>query len=123
MSVRRPRRAGSRSSTDPWGIVTTYDYNELGQQTKRTLTSAGGSSDRTMSWSYYPDGALRSRSDDGAPAGKSVVLVDNFDTQNTAKTGTWTKGDITGQQGYNPSPTRPAPARTPRRASKWLHRL
>ncbi|MEU6087591.1 DNRLRE domain-containing protein [Streptomyces sp. NPDC047085] len=90
-----------RSSTDPWDIVTTYEYNELGQQTKRTLTSAGGSSDRTMTWSYYPDGSLKSRADDGVPAGKSVVLVDNSDTQNTSKTGTWTKADVTGQQGYN----------------------
>ncbi|MEU6574972.1 DNRLRE domain-containing protein [Streptomyces sp. NPDC046805] len=91
----------AKSSTDPWDIVTTYDYNELGKQTKRTLTSAGGSSDRTMTWDYYPDGSLKSRADDGVPAGKSVVLVDNSDTQNTSKTGTWTKGDITGQQGYN----------------------
>ncbi|MFE9438024.1 DNRLRE domain-containing protein [Streptomyces sp. NPDC006602] len=90
-----------KSSTDPWDIATTYDYNDLGQQTKRTLTSAGGSSDRTMTWSFYPDGSLKSRSDDGVPVGKSVVLVDNSDTQNTAKTGTWTKGDIAGQQGYN----------------------
>ncbi|WP_246101566.1 DNRLRE domain-containing protein [Streptomyces cyaneus] len=91
----------ARSSTDPWDIATTYDYNELGKQTTRTLTSAGGSSDRTMSWSYYPDGSLKSRSDDGVPVGKSVVLVDNSDTQNTAKSGTWTKGDIAGQQGYS----------------------
>ncbi|MGW0998361.1 DNRLRE domain-containing protein [Streptomyces sp. NPDC002523] len=90
-----------KSSTDPWDITTTYDYNELGKQTKRTLTSAGGSSDRTMTWDYYPDGSLKSRADDGVPAGKSVVLADNSDTQNTSKTGTWTKGDITGQQGYN----------------------
>jgi RHS repeat-associated protein len=90
-----------KSSTDPWDVATTYDYNEVGQQTKRTLTSAGGSSDRTMAWSYYPDGSLKSRSDDGVPVGKSVVLVDNSDTQNTSKTGTWTKGDIAGQQGYN----------------------
>jgi RHS repeat-associated protein len=90
-----------KSSTDPWDISTSYDYNDLGQQTKRTLTSAGGSSDRTMSWSFYPDGSLQSRSDDGVPVGKSVVLVDNSDTQNTSKTGTWTKGDIAGQQGYN----------------------
>jgi RHS repeat-associated protein len=90
-----------KSSKDPWDIATTYDYNELGKQTSRTLTSAGGSSDRTMTWSYYPDGTLKSRSDDGVPVGKSVVLVDNSDTQNTSKTGTWTKGDIAGQQGYN----------------------
>ncbi|MEV0171099.1 DNRLRE domain-containing protein [Streptomyces sp. NPDC050803] len=89
------------SSTDPWDIAATYDYNELGQQTKRTLTSAGGSSNRTMTWSYYADGSLKARSDDGVPVGKSVVLVDNSDTQNTSKTGTWTKGNITGQHGYD----------------------
>jgi RHS repeat-associated protein len=91
----------AKSSTDPWDIVTTYDYNDLGQQTARTLTSAGGSSNRTMTWSYYPDGKLKSRSDDGVPVGRSVVLVDNSDTQHTSKTGTWTKGNITGQQGYD----------------------
>ncbi|MFV5996547.1 DNRLRE domain-containing protein [Streptomyces sp. NPDC056231] len=91
----------TKKSTDPWDIAADYDYNELGQQTKRTLTSAGGSSDRTMSWSYYPDGKLKSKSDDGVPVGKSVVLVDNSDTQNTSSTGTWTKGDIAGQQGYD----------------------
>lgn len=91
----------TRKSTDPWDITTTYDYNEIGQQTSRTLTSAGGSSDRTMTQSYYPDGKLRSKSDDGVPAGKSVVLVDNSDTQHTSATGTWATGDITGQQGYN----------------------
>ncbi|MGW0084406.1 golvesin C-terminal-like domain-containing protein [Streptomyces sp. NPDC003393] len=90
-----------KSSTDPWDIVTTYDYDELGKQTTRTINSAGGSSDRTMSWSYYPDGSLKSRSDDGVPVGRSVVLVDNSDTQNTSEDGTWAKGDISGQQGYN----------------------
>ncbi|GAA3163752.1 hypothetical protein GCM10010451_09760 [Streptomyces virens] len=91
----------AKSATDPWDIVTTYDYNDLGQQTKRTLTSAGGDADRTMTWAYYPNGALKSKSDDGVPVGKHVVLVDNSDTQNTAATGTWTKGDSTGQQGYD----------------------
>nr|WSY52134.1 DNRLRE domain-containing protein [Streptomyces sp. NBC_00886] len=91
----------AKSSTDPWDIATTYEYNDLGQQTARTLTSAGGSSNRTMTWSYYPDGKLKSRSDDGVPVGSAVVLADNSDTQNTSSTGTWTTGDITGQQGYN----------------------
>ncbi|MGW8768940.1 golvesin C-terminal-like domain-containing protein, partial [Streptomyces sp. NPDC055815] len=91
----------AKSSTDPWDIVATYDYNELGKQTARTLTSAGGSSNRTMTWSYFPDGKLKSRSDDGVPVGSAVVLVDNSDTQNTSSTGTWTKGDLTGQQGYD----------------------
>ncbi|MFG2886299.1 DNRLRE domain-containing protein [Streptomyces sp. NPDC048297] len=91
----------TKSSTDPWDIVTTYDYNELGRQTARTLTSAGGSSNRTMSWSFYPDGKLKSKSDDGVPVGSAVALVDNSDTQNTSSTGTWTKSDKAGQQGYD----------------------
>ncbi|MFB7711383.1 DNRLRE domain-containing protein [Streptomyces sp. NPDC056105] len=91
----------TKSSTDPWDIVTTYDYNELGRQTARTSTSAGGSADRTMSWSFYPDGKLKSKADDGVPVGSAVPLVDNSDTQNTSSTGTWAKGDISGQQGYD----------------------
>ncbi|WP_235023924.1 golvesin C-terminal-like domain-containing protein [Streptomyces sp. WAC05374] len=91
----------TRKSTDPWDISTTYDYTELGQQKARTLTSAGGSSDRTMTWSYYPDGKLKSKADDGVPVGKSVVLVDNSDSQHTSSTGTWAKGDIAGQHGYD----------------------
>ncbi|MGA5193277.1 RHS repeat-associated core domain-containing protein, partial [Streptomyces exfoliatus] len=90
-----------KKSTDPWDISTTYDYTEIGQQKARTLTSAGGSSDRTMTWAYYPDGKLKSKSDDGVPVGKSVVLVDNSDSQHTSSTGTWAKGDIAGQQGYD----------------------
>ncbi|WP_405806579.1 DNRLRE domain-containing protein [Streptomyces sp. NBC_00210] len=90
-----------KSSTDPWDIATTYDYNELGKQTSRTITSAGGSSNRTMTWSYFPDGKLKSKSDDGVPVGSAVALVDNSDTQHTSATGTWSKGDITGQQGYD----------------------
>ncbi len=91
----------TKSSTDPWDISTTYDYNELGKQTARTVTSAGGSASRTMGWAYYPDGKLKSRTDDGVPVGTGVVLVDNSDTQNTSSTGTWSKGDVTGQQGYD----------------------
>ncbi|MGW0998335.1 golvesin C-terminal-like domain-containing protein [Streptomyces sp. NPDC002523] len=90
------------TSTDPWDITTSYDYNDLGQQTSRTLTSAGGSSSRTMGWSYYPDGSLAARSDDGVPVGLQVVLVDNSDTQNTTTTGTWaTASTGTDHQGYD----------------------
>ncbi|MFF4826466.1 hypothetical protein [Streptomyces sp. NPDC001312] len=71
----------AKASTDPWDIVTAYDYTELGQQASRTLTAAGGDTSRTMAWSYYPDGKLKSRTDDGVPVGKSVVLVDNSDTR------------------------------------------
>ncbi|WP_116641141.1 DNRLRE domain-containing protein, partial [Streptomyces scopuliridis] len=91
----------TKKSTDPWDITTTYDYTEIGYQKARTLTSAGGSSDRTMTQAYYPDGKLKSKSDDGVPVGKSVVLVDNSDIQHTSATGTWATGDIAGQQGYN----------------------
>lgn len=91
----------TKSTTDPWDIVTTYDYNELGRQTARTLTSAGGSSNRTMSWSFYPDGKLKSKTDDGVPVGSAVTLVDNSDTQNTSSTGSWTHASLTGQQGFD----------------------
>lgn len=72
-----------RTSTDPWGIQTSYQYNPLGQQTLRTLTSGGGSTDRTMVWDYYPDGKLKSRSDSGAPVGKHEAVVDNSDPRVT----------------------------------------
>nr|WP_307795597.1 DNRLRE domain-containing protein [Actinacidiphila acididurans] len=106
----------ARTSTDPWDITTAYDYNELGQQTARTLYSAGsvsvagngtltatpGSSSRTMSWSYYPDGSLSSRSDDGVPVGLATELVDNSDTQNISSTGTWATGSTgSDHQGYD----------------------
>jgi YD repeat-containing protein len=82
-----------KTSTDPWDIVASYDYNLLGQQIGRTLTSAGGSSGRTMTWDYHLDGSLVARSDDGVPAGLHVVLVDNSDQQNVELVGTWTTAD------------------------------
>ncbi|GAA4509144.1 hypothetical protein GCM10023191_069920 [Actinoallomurus oryzae] len=93
----------TKTSTDPWDIVTSYDYNDLGQQTSRTLTSAGGSSSRTMGWTYYPDGKLKGRSDDGVPVGQQVVLVDDSDIQNAGYNGTaWTTSSTgSGFQGYD----------------------
>lgn len=102
-----------RTATDPWEIVTRYDYNELGQQKSRRLISAGGSSERPMGWSYYPDGSLAARTDEGVPAGQQTVLVDNSDTQNTSATGDWTRSrplaDTGASQGFNHH-TRPAGA-------------
>ncbi|WP_419997818.1 DNA/RNA non-specific endonuclease [Streptomyces boninensis] len=63
-----------KKSTDSWNITTTYDYSALGLQSARQLTSAAGSSSRTMRWGYYPDGKLKSRDDDGIPVGKNEVL-------------------------------------------------
>lgn len=90
------------SVTDQWGISSTYDYDPLGQQTKRTLHSAGGSASRTMGWAYYPNGALQARSDDGVPTGLQVVLVDNSNTARTKATGQWAASDAGDDyRGYN----------------------
>src|SRR4029453_17107851 len=94
----------AKTATDPWDIVTTYNYNPLGQQTSRVLTSAAGSgdnADRSMTWDYYLDGSLKTRSDAGVPAGRALVLVDNSDTQNVTVTGTWATGTAGSFQGYN----------------------
>ncbi|WP_211770932.1 golvesin C-terminal-like domain-containing protein [Kutzneria sp. CA-103260] len=93
----------SRSSTDPVDISTNYDYNDLGQQTVRTLTSAGGSSSRSMSWDYYPDGKVKTRADVGVPAGSAVELVDNSDAQNVSAVGSWpaSSAGSSGFQGYD----------------------
>ncbi|MFD4829424.1 DNRLRE domain-containing protein [Streptomyces uncialis] len=91
----------AKKSTDPWSISTSYDYNELGQQTARTITSANGTATRTMGWSFFPDGKLRTKTDDGVPVGSAVVVVDNSDTQSTSATGTWPKATATGQHGYD----------------------
>lgn len=90
-----------KRSVDPHGIATSYDYNELGQQTARTLTAADGSTSRTMAWSYFPDGKQASMSDEGAPVGSNVTLVDNSDSQSTSATGTWTTVSAEGEQGFN----------------------
>ncbi|BCL12649.1 hypothetical protein [Micromonospora sagamiensis] len=86
-----------------------YDEADLlGGQAARAVMSAGGSSNRTMTWTYYPDGKLRTRADDGVPVGKQVVLVDNSDFNNTAATGTWTAAtSATRKYGHNYT-TRPA---------------
>ncbi|MCK2216375.1 hypothetical protein MF672_021600 [Actinomadura sp. ATCC 31491] len=80
----------SKTTTDPWDIKTTYDYNELGLQTNRTVTSAGGSSQRALGRDYYPDGKVKTHSDDGVPLGLDVVMNDNSDTGQVTVTGSWT---------------------------------
>ncbi len=91
----------AKTSTDPWDIRTSYDYNELGLQTSRTISSADGDVSRTMGWSYYPNGKLKEKTDDGVPVGTAVPLVDNSDLQNTGSTGAWSTGSQAGQQGYD----------------------
>ena len=57
-----------------------------------------------MHWAYYPDGKLKSRSDDGVPPGDHVVVIDNSDADATKATGTWatagTEGD-SDHKGYD----------------------
>ncbi|MEU6989788.1 DNRLRE domain-containing protein [Streptomyces sp. NPDC046465] len=76
-----------KSTQDVWDIRTTYDYNDLGQQNARQLTSAGGSTSRTMRWGHYPDGKLKSRDDDGIPVGANELVA----SEAQARTGKGTK--------------------------------
>ncbi|MFG2331527.1 DNRLRE domain-containing protein [Streptomyces sp. NPDC048604] len=91
----------TRTAKDPWDITTSYEYNALGQQTKNTMTSAGGSQQRTMTWDFYPSGNQRARSDDGVPVGRQVVLVDSSDFNNTATQGNWSRTQSELQYGYD----------------------
>ncbi|WP_274562895.1 DNRLRE domain-containing protein [Streptomyces spiramyceticus] len=91
----------AKTAKDAFDITTAYDYNVLGQQTKNTLTSAGGSSQRTMTWDFYPSGNQKARSDDGVPVGKQVVVVDSTDVNNTATQGNWDASQAMGQWGYD----------------------
>jgi RHS repeat-associated protein len=91
-----------KSSADQWGITTSYDYNDNGQQASRTLLSADGSMSRTMTWAYYPGGQLQSLADDGVPTGLYSQMVDNSDFNNTSSTGSWpTSTSGSGYTGYN----------------------
>jgi RHS repeat-associated protein len=76
-----------KTSTDPWQLAATYDYNQVGQQTARTLTTAGDAATRTQAWGFYPDGALQSRSDTAAQ--QPVDVIDNADIWQATVTGTW----------------------------------
>ncbi|MEU8286703.1 DNRLRE domain-containing protein [Micromonospora sp. NPDC048905] len=58
-----------RTSKDVgWNITTTYDYDNNGAQTSRTVAGASGTP-RQMDWTYYPDGKKKSQSDNGAGSG------------------------------------------------------
>ncbi|MEW2352547.1 RHS repeat-associated core domain-containing protein [Spirillospora sp. NPDC029432] len=94
-SVRNDTRFGYydngwiKTSTDPWEIVNSYDYDPLGNQTKNTLTSAGGSVSRTMDWEFYPSGRLARRSDLGAPVGRDELVLDDSQKYSVSSQGDW----------------------------------
>ncbi|MFI5839644.1 DNRLRE domain-containing protein [Catenuloplanes sp. NPDC051500] len=54
----------NRTSTDPFGIKTEYDYDDDGDQTTRKLTGENNKV-RTQSWTYFPDGKQKTQKDDG----------------------------------------------------------
>ncbi|MEJ3743812.1 DNRLRE domain-containing protein [Actinomycetes bacterium KLBMP 9797] len=56
-----------RSSTEPFNVKTTYDYDAVGMQTQRVVSGTGAS--RTMNWTYFPDGKKKTQSDDGDGSG------------------------------------------------------
>jgi RHS repeat-associated protein len=82
-----------KSTTDPWSISTGYTYDDDGRQLTSTVNDDGSAASRTLSWQYYPDGSLESRSDTGSPVGKDVVLLDDSDPNTTAASpaGAWTE--------------------------------
>ncbi|MBP2328480.1 RHS repeat-associated protein [Kibdelosporangium banguiense] len=91
----------ARTSTDPWNITTSYKYDELGGQKERIVAAAGGSATRAIGWEYYPDGKLKSRSDDGVPVGRDTLVVDNSDPA-AVFTGTWaTAGTGQDHEGFD----------------------
>ncbi|MFE6647552.1 DNRLRE domain-containing protein, partial [Nocardioides sp. NPDC057772] len=78
-----------KTSTDPWGVVTSYVYNQLGQQTQRSYYgSAGAAQSRTTSMTYNPDGSLRAK-DEQAPV-EPTKYYGNSSPYVFAATGTWT---------------------------------
>jgi YD repeat-containing protein len=82
----------TQSSTDPTGLTTSYDYNNLGEQSSRVLTSADQDLSRTMTWGYYPDGKLASVSDQGIPTGLYAEVTQASDPGvKPAPTAAWTK--------------------------------
>ncbi|WP_444536582.1 DNRLRE domain-containing protein [Streptomyces sp. BR1] len=87
----------TRSITDPFGIRTAYDYDTSGRQVSRTLTPAENTTQRKMSWSYFPDGSTQSFTDTGVGAGwqDQVITSTGPNAQNTLN---WTQAD-SGYQG------------------------
>lgn len=66
-----------KTSTDPWNIVTSYDYDQIGNQASRTLQATGDPATRVQGWAYWPDGSLKSKSDTAAQ--QPVDVLDNAD--------------------------------------------
>ena len=93
------------TTTDPFGLKNSYDYDGLGGQIHRTITGADGVLSRDISWTYYPDGKLKSKRDEGFPDNSRVDVLDNSDIAPLTRTEgaqPWTRVNTgTGFQGYD----------------------
>lgn len=92
------------SSTDAWSMKVRYEYNTLGQQTKRVMTGSDGAIGRTQTATYFPDGKLKSTRDEGLPTGTNALVVDNSDLSWVTMSGPqpWTSASTgTDHQGYD----------------------
>ncbi|WP_433364291.1 DNRLRE domain-containing protein [Actinoplanes sp. CA-142083] len=54
-----------------WNITASYGYDDNGAQTTRSV-AAPSATTRQMTWSYYPDGKLRTTADNGAGSGTAA---------------------------------------------------
>jgi YD repeat-containing protein len=54
------------------GRSTVYDYNQVGQPTRRTVTTADGADCLIRSWEYFWDGKLRSITDETVKGGRTA---------------------------------------------------
>jgi RHS repeat-associated protein len=99
-----------RSSIDAWDIRTSYEYTATGQQSNRTVTSAGGGAQRVQTWDYYPDGKLRTRADDGVPVGTEVMLLEKSNSMRTADNKVVWKAGIPSDGNYEVLVRQPADA-------------
>jgi RHS repeat-associated protein len=91
----------TKTSTDPFSILTAYDYDNVGRQANRKLTAESNSATRTMQWGYYPDGALKSFQDSGLPAGwqDQILLAGNEAAGGSLTNWTPVSGDGNGYGG------------------------
>lgn len=86
-----------KTTVDPWGIATAYEYDDNGQQRSRTVQGEGLACEgddcpdthRTMSWEYLPNGKVHRQSDTGVPAGLHAVVVDDHNPNSAASQGEW----------------------------------
>jgi len=92
----------TQTAIDPFHIVTSYDYDNMGRQAKRVLTAEDGSAQRTQQWGYYPDGKLSTYQDSGLPAGwqDQIMLAGNAAAEGNALE--WQKVD--NGKGYGGAP-------------------